>query len=311
MFSFFRRHNKHCHSLQYMQGSADARHDTACTSQKPGWHAVMRAAVILATVSAVVFSACGNQDAASAAASDKSAGSTLVVGVDNYPPFDYLDTDGMPSGIDVDLAREAFGRMGYNVEFKTINWEDKKKLVENGDIDCIWCCFTIDGRENDYRWAGPYMVSRQVVAVNPSSDIYSLKDLEGRRVAVQSTTKPETIFRNADGVNIPHVGKLISVPNRELIYIFLSKGYVDAVAAHDTAVEQFMHDYDLEYRILDEPLLKVGLGAAFALNDTRGIDVELGKVMKEMLEDGTTRKIISEHLSDPDRYLEVDYAKYQ
>lgn len=307
MFSFFRRHNKYYCGLKRMQSTSDVLHDTACADPKSGRHVIMRMAVILAAVSAVVISACGNHDAAS----DEAAGSTMIVGVDNYPPFDYLDTDGMPSGIDVDLAREAFGRMGYNVEFKTINWEDKKKLVENGDIDCIWCCFTIDGRENDYRWAGPYMVSRQVVAVDPSSDIYSLKDLEGRRVAVQSTTKPETIFRNADGVSIPRVGKLISTPNRELIYIFLSKGYVDAVAAHDTAVEQFMHDYDLKYRILDEPLLKVGLGAAFALNDTRGIDVELGKVMKEMLEDGTTKEIISGYLSDPDRYLEVDYAKYQ
>lgn len=56
--------------------------------------------------------------------------------------------------------------MGYRVEFVNIEWEDKKNLVENGDIDCIWGCFSIKGRENDYKWTKPYMVSRQVVAVN-------------------------------------------------------------------------------------------------------------------------------------------------
>ena len=83
----------------------------------------------------------------------------IVVGSDNYPPFNYMDENGNPTGIDVDIATEAFKRLGYRVEFVNIEWEDKKNLVENGDIDCIWGCFSIKGRENDYKWTKPYMVS--------------------------------------------------------------------------------------------------------------------------------------------------------
>lgn len=53
----------------------------------------------------------------------------IVVGSDNYPPFNYLNADGDPTGIDVELAKEAFYRMGYEAEFKLINWEDKKEFV--------------------------------------------------------------------------------------------------------------------------------------------------------------------------------------
>ena len=67
----------------------------------------------------------------------------IVVGSDNYPPFNYIDENGKPTGIDVDIATEAFKRLGYRVEFVNIEWEDKKNLVENGDIDCIWGCFSI------------------------------------------------------------------------------------------------------------------------------------------------------------------------
>ena len=35
----------------------------------------------------------------------------------------------------------------------------------------------MDGRENDYKWAGPYMVSRQVVAVNENSNLLSRKKI--------------------------------------------------------------------------------------------------------------------------------------
>ena len=111
------------------------------------------------------------------------------------------------------------------------------------------------------------MISRQVVAVSKDSDIYTLADLEGKRVAVQSTTKPEEIFASHTDERIPELAEIFSLQNRELIYPFLSKGYADAVAAHEAAILQCMKDYDLEYRILEEPLQTVGLGVAFSKYD--------------------------------------------
>lgn len=228
----------------------------------------------------------------------------IKIGCDDYPPFTYLSTNGEPTGIDVELATEAFGRMGYKPVFTIINWENKKELLRSGDIDCIWSSFTIDGREDEYKWAGPYMRSEQVIAVNVDSDIHTLQDLKGKLIAVQSTTKPEDILR-AHGSGIPEFRKVISVKKRDLIFTMLAKGYVDAAAAHITAVEQFMQDCDLNFRVLDEPLLTVGLGAAFDINDDRGLDAALDKVLEEMQSDGTTAQIIGRYLSDPERYLEV------
>ena len=230
----------------------------------------------------------------------------IVVGSDDYPPFNYADPNGKPTGIDVELAKEAFARMGYEAEFVQINWEDKKNLVENGDIDCIWGSFSMDGREEEYNWAGPYMLSYQVVAVNRDSDIETLGDLEGKIVAVQSTTKPEEIFTNHTDSRIPELREVFSLQNRELIYAFLSKGYADAVAAHETAILQYMKDYGLEYRILEESLLTVGLGVAFSREDERGLEKELTRTFREMEKDGTTARILGEYLENPERYLEVD-----
>ena len=69
--------------------------------------------------------------------------------------------------------------MGYQVDVVQINWE-KKKNWWRAEIDCIMGCFSMEGRLDDYRWAGPYIASRQVVAVNENSDIYKLSDLEVR-----------------------------------------------------------------------------------------------------------------------------------
>ena len=230
----------------------------------------------------------------------------IVVGSDSYPPYIYLNNDGVPTGIDVEIATEAFRRMGYAARFETINWEQKTNLVESGAIDCIWGCFSMDGREEVYRWAGPYMVSRQVVAVDAHSSIRSLSDLAGKTVAVQSTGKPEEIFLSGSDPRIPQTVEVLSIENRSVQYAMLACGYVDGIAAHETGILQYMKDNAIDFRILEEPLLVTGLGIAFAKNDTRGLDSQLTDTLAQMRTDGTLEQIVGRYLENASQYLEVD-----
>ena len=114
----------------------------------------------------------------------------LVIGSDDYRPYNYLDENGQAAGVDVALATEACRRMGYEPVFRQISWDEKDLLLEIGQVDCLWGCFSMNGRENAYLWAGPYLYSDQVVAVRADSDICTLADLVDRRVAV---TFPERL----------------------------------------------------------------------------------------------------------------------
>lgn len=230
----------------------------------------------------------------------------IIIGSDTYPPFVYLDESGAPTGIDVDIATEAFKRMGYKAVFKTIDWVRKTELVDSGEIDCIWGCFSILGREDVYNWSDPYMVSNQVVAVNTSSDIYTLADLKGKTIAVQTSGKPEEIFLNKLDSRIPELKDVISTDSRNVQYAALDVGYVDAIASHKTAIIQYMKDYDANFRILDEDLFKTGIGVAFSKNDDRGLEKQLSEVFKQMIEDGSLERIIALYLDDAASYLEVD-----
>lgn len=230
----------------------------------------------------------------------------IVVGADVYPPYSSNDENGVPSGIDVDIATEAFRRIGYKPEFTYIAWEKKTELLAAGDIDCIMSCFSMTGREDEYRWAGPYLASRQVIAVDPQSDIYSLSDLAGKTIAVQATTKPESVILDGTNADMPEVGKVFSFSDRAYLVPALAKGYVDALAAHETSVMQYRKDYGVDLRILDESLLDVGLGCAFDLNDDRGIAEALDGAFQEMLEDGTIESILRNYFDDPSAFLNVE-----
>ena len=246
------------------------------------------------------LTACGGTDA-------KNSGlPQILIGSDTYPPYIYLNNDGTPAGIDVEIATEAFRRMGYAARFEVIDWEQKTALVESGAIDCIWGCFSMQGRETLYRWAGPYMVSRQVVAVNADSSIQSLSDLAGKTVMVQSTSKPEGIFLSGSDPRIPQTVEVFSIEDRSVQYAMLACGYMDAIAAHETAILQYMKDNNAVFRILEEPLLVTGLGVAFAKNDSRGLDHQLNDTFAQMREDGTLERIVGKYLEHASQYLEVD-----
>ncbi len=229
----------------------------------------------------------------------------LTLGSDTYPPFVYVDENGKDTGIDVDILTEACNRLGYKLEVKYINWEEKTNLLADGEIDCVMGCFSMTGRESDYQWAGPYLRSRQVVAVTPSSDIDSLADLEGKVVAVQATTKPEGILLDNTNEDAGEVANVFSFSDRSYLIPALLKGYVDAIGAHETSITQYEKDYSVELKILQDSLLDVGLGVAFDLNDDRGFAQKFNEVFNEMHEDGTMRQILSKYVDNPDTYLDL------
>ena len=229
----------------------------------------------------------------------------IIIGSDIQPPFNYVDSDGNPTGIDVELATEAFRRMGYKAVFVNINWDDKQELLSSHTVDCVWGSFSMNGREDKYRWAGPYMKSRIVIAVNKDSNIYTIEDLWDKTVAVQAASKPEEMFLNIEDSKLPRIRSLLSMKNRELTYPMLSKGYADALAVNEVIINQYMKDYNMQFRILEESLDTVGLGVAFDKNDKRDIDRRLTDILINMHDDGTEKEILEKYVEDTDKYLEV------
>ena len=78
---------------------------------------------------AMLFMACLCACSAQPHSAAETAPQTIVVGIDVFDPYSYLDRNGQFAGIDVELATEAFSRLGYTPEFRTISWPDKDNLL--------------------------------------------------------------------------------------------------------------------------------------------------------------------------------------
>ncbi len=56
----------------------------------------------------------------------------LIIGSDNYEPYNYLDDDGKPVGIDVELAEAVCEQLGYTPVFQYIVWDKRMNIWTMG-----------------------------------------------------------------------------------------------------------------------------------------------------------------------------------
>ena len=95
------------------------------------------AGILLVGIIAVTLTGCKHTDSSK----KETEKPVITLGSDNYPPYNYLNEDGVPTGIDVELATEAFKRMGYQVEVVQINWEEKKNWWRVERLTVSWDVF--------------------------------------------------------------------------------------------------------------------------------------------------------------------------
>ena len=218
----------------------------------------------------------------------------VVIGSDQFEPFSYID-NGEMKGIDVDIAKEAFKRMGYTPVFKRIEWQKKDEYLRKGEIDCLWGGFSMNDREDLYAWVGPYLFSNQAVMVKEDSDIYSLADLKNKIVGVQATSKAEWTFENND--QLDDIRYLYTFSTINEVFISLQRAYVDAIAGHELALKALIRGSD-DYRFLDESIMTSMLGVAFKKDYDQSFLTLLSNTLHEMRNDGTIKRIVDSYTSD-------------
>ena len=227
----------------------------------------------------------------------------LVIGMDYFEPYSYQTSDGEYKGVDVELAEEALQRLGYQPKFENIVWEDKDELLADGTIDCLWSSYSMNGREDKYQWAGPYLYSRQMVVVKAESEIQTLQNLKGKRVAVQATTKAEDLFLHNIASDLPQMEQVNCFSTTNELYAARRKNYVDAIAGHEAMLGSLVQSGKGIYRMLEESPYKSELGIAFKKETHGELAADLTETLKEMQDEGVTKEIVTKYGLDADKIL--------
>lgn len=138
--------------------------------------------ILLACLTGFIFSAVP----AIAAPPEPPRITTITVGGDrDYPPYEFLDKDGQPSGYNVELTRAIANVMGMKVEFRLGGWSEMREALQSGKIDVLQGMSYSEERAGEVDFSLPHtIVNHAVFARRDSPNVNSLTELEGKAVSV-------------------------------------------------------------------------------------------------------------------------------
>lgn len=255
---------------------------------------IVSSALILLVVCAIALTYTVRSSSSSSNETDKDL-PVLKIGVTDNDPYVYVDTTGDYAGIDIDIAREACKRAGIKPQFVDISWNDRDRLLKNGDIDCLWCDYSSCYREDVYYWTEPYLSVTVSVAAKKTSGTKSLAHLdESKTIAVIAGSVSERRLLAGDLEISPDVN-IKSYGSAELCKAALVKGYVDCWMADVQSLDRLVAQYPGVYRVFADNVMTVDLGVAFE-NSYEGEYVKsLNTVLFDMDRDGTIERIVDSY----------------
>ena len=68
---------------------------------------------------------------------------TLIVGITDFAPMDYKNESGEWIGFDADMARIVAEKLGVEVQFVEIDWDNKIMELDSKNIDVVWNGMTL------------------------------------------------------------------------------------------------------------------------------------------------------------------------
>ena len=199
---------------------------------------------------------------------------TLVVGITEYHPMHIKTKEGEWIGFDADFARCVAEELALDVEFKSINWDEKVDLLNNKEIDCIWNGYTINDVDN-VDFSVPYASNSQVLVVRgEDKENYTLADIDNMLIAIEKGSSAERLIKaSRDSVKTFATQKecLIAVSNKDVQGCVVDKVIFDSLVHTDLEIAMTLSTE------------KFGIGFRKGSNITESVN----SVIEKLKENGT------------------------
>ncbi|QGY39098.1 transporter substrate-binding domain-containing protein [Pseudodesulfovibrio cashew] len=219
---------------------------------------------------------------------------TLPIVFEDYPPYEYVE-DGEVKGINLDLIREAFRRMGVTPYFEPRPWKRAIYQLQAGEILALSSGFKTPEREKFALFPAPLAMETNVIACRAglNANVHSLEDIRDLRVGVVSAYVYGDPFDSMTGLN------KVEAQSSEHLLRMLLENRVD-VAVGNKAVFRYLalklnreKDIRIAYVLGSQPLYV--MFSKIRGPKTAELAKRFGNVMKGMVKDGTFDRILKRY----------------
>ena len=259
----------------------------------------MTAMLLAATMAVGVLAGCGGSkdEAADSSAATEAKGDVVIVGTNpTFEPFEYQDDSGNMEGFDLDLMTAIGEDQGFEVEFKSLEFDALVGAITTGNIDVVASGMSITPeRLKSVAFADPYMDASLGIMVASDSDIASKDDLAGKAVGAQIGTT------GADEVNALQEDGTISeakiLDNYNTCIQELLNGGIDAIIIDIPVAQAFMAKQGDKVKLVGEPYVADYYGLAVKSDDTELLE-KLNTGLANLIENGKFEELCKKYELD-------------
>ncbi len=218
---------------------------------------------------------------------------TFVLGLDDsFPPMGFRNDNNEIVGFDIDLANAVCEKLGVTLVTQPIDWNAKEQELTTKNIDCIWNGFSItDERKEQLSMTDAYLTNTIAVVVNGDSDIATLSDLSGKKVAIQSGSAAEETLNAKEQQNFKDsLGEVNQFKDYITALMDLESRNSDAVLMDSVVAKYMINENGKNFVILGEYLAADEYGIGFRKGDDELKDA-VWNALVELKADGTVTEI--------------------
>ena len=217
----------------------------------------------------------------------------FIVGLDDtFPPMGFRDDANNIVGFDIDLAQAVSDKLGVELVLQPIEWDAKEQELATKNIDAIWNGFSItEERLANLAMSDPYMENSISLVVAKDSEIASMEDMAGKRLAVQSGSSAQEALDSEENKEFKDlVGKINEFASYVTALMDLETGNSDAVLMDSVVANYMINTAGKDFTVLDDALVAEEYAVGFRKGDQALCDA-VNNALKELKEDGTVETI--------------------
>lgn len=128
----------------------------------------------------------------------------LKVGGDlYYPPYEYLDENGVYKGFNVDITNAISLELGIDISLEPLEWNLAMEKLRNGELDALQGALQSESRKEYFDFSEEFLENSQVIFVQSDNQfIKEVDDLTGLDVAIQEDDLAYEIISNVEDISL-------------------------------------------------------------------------------------------------------------
>lgn len=228
----------------------------------------------------------------------KSGTLTIASGLD-YPPMQFIDAEGRPAGMNIELAQAVAKRLGVKLDIVTIPFKAQIPALVSERADIGWAGYTIlPDRLKQVDFVGFLKAGTVIAALPDNKAALSQKlGLCGKKVAVANGNAADGVAdqlsKECVGAGRPAIDKQIFPDQKDTIQAVLT-GRVDARLDDATAAGYYQATTKGKNVVVGESLSPAPLGLAIRKGDAATGQM-LAAALNALIADGTYKAILEKY----------------